>query len=400
MIIDQPQLFIDIDDKKIVFVVVVYDKKLDFKILKTICINSAGVKKGKIIDIDISSNALKKTIHQIEEEINYIFNNATIVINPSDINCLNVSGYKKLSGSQVSEEDVSFILNEVKELVSQNETKYTLIHLFNSSFSIDSDNLENLPLGLFGEFYNQNMTFFLVDKNSLKNIKLVLNKCGVDIKRIILKPFVEGVNYISKNKLNTNFALVKLYEDRCSISIFKNKSFVFSEEFNFGTDLLIKDLSKLCSIKFEEAYTILREVDLLSLLLTNDEEYLDKKYFKISPFRKIKIKLVIDIINARLEELFEILYKKNINLNHLKSNNKNIYISIESEDIEKNIKKILLDNISDDQEINFNESLDEKSTNACVGAVELSGKGWEKEAIPVGEKKKSIISRIFSALFN
>jgi hypothetical protein len=34
------------------------------------------------------------------------------------------------------------------------------------------------------------------------------------------------------------------------------------------------------------------------------------------------------------------------------------------------------------------------------GACELIGKGWEKEAIPVSYKKKSLFSSLFSKLFS
>jgi len=39
-------------------------------------------------------------------------------------------------------------------------------------------------------------------------------------------------------------------------------------------------------------------------------------------------------------------------------------------------------------------------TNASIGAAELIGKGWEKEAIPVIHPKKSIISSFFSRFFS
>jgi hypothetical protein len=35
-----------------------------------------------------------------------------------------------------------------------------------------------------------------------------------------------------------------------------------------------------------------------------------------------------------------------------------------------------------------------------TGACELVGKGWEKEAIPINHKKKSLISGFFSKLFS
>ena len=160
MKLNEPYLVIDINDNKIIIFVISFNETNNFKILKKNTLNSIGIQNGRIADIETVSQLIKKNINNIEEEINYFFSKVTVIINPNEINCLNISGYKKLNGSQVSNEDVTYILNDIKKIILENENNYSLVHLFNSNFSLDSDNLENLPIGLFGEFYNQNMTFF------------------------------------------------------------------------------------------------------------------------------------------------------------------------------------------------------------------------------------------------
>ena len=400
MQLNKPYLIIDLDDNKIIFFVISYNKNKDYKLVKNIIIDSTGIQNGRIIDVTIVSQLIKKTISKIEDEIDYFFSHATIVINPNNINCLNVSGYKRLNGSQVSNENITYILNDIKKIIITNEDKYSLIHLFNSNFSLDSDNLESLPIGLFGEFYNQNMTFFLAKKNILKNIKLVFIHCGINIERILLKPFVEGINFLSKNQLNKNFTIIKFEKKRISISLFKNKSYIFSEDFDFGIDLIVKDIAKLCSLKFEEVEVLLKEINLKNVIGNINESYLDKKYFSTSPYRKIKHQLILDIISARVNELFEICYEKNSNLNYFKKNSNLIYINIENGDYFKNIQFVLEKKELNNLELIFNENFVESLTHASIGAAELIGKGWEKEAIPVIHPKKSIISSFFSRFFS
>lgn len=397
---DQPYLFIDIDDKKIIFSAIKYDQKTDYEILNSIIVNSEGILNGKIVDVEKFTKILKNTLNEMEEKINHLFTKATIIINPDKISCINVCGYKKLNGSQVSEEDVTYILNDSKKLIVLNEEKSSLVHLFNSSFSIDSDNLENLPIGLFGEFYNQSMTFFLIEKNTLKNIKSLFSKCGINTERIVLKSFVEGIHLLRRKILEKNFLSIRIGEERSSLSLFKNKCYVYSEEFNFGTDLLVKDLSKICSLKLEEAKKILEEINFKNNLDLDEKQILDKKYFIQSPYRKIRLKLVLDVIEARMEELFEIFYKKNINLNHFKNTNKAIYIYVDDYKLLENIKYIVSEKKTGELQIIFNEPYEERLISASLGAAELIGKGWEKEAIPIIQSKKSIISRLFSSLFN
>ena len=159
MKLNEPYLIIDLNDNKIIFLVVSFDEKKNFKILKKFFLQSSGIQNGRIIDIETVSKLLKKTVNELEEDVNFFFSDTTVIINPNQINCFNVSGYKKLDGAQVSNDDITYILNDIKKTILDSEKNYFLVHLFNSNFSLDSDNLDNLPIGLFGDFYNQNMSF-------------------------------------------------------------------------------------------------------------------------------------------------------------------------------------------------------------------------------------------------
>tara|TARA_B110000967_G_C18847009_1_gene542530 strand:- start:379 stop:1578 length:1200 start_codon:yes stop_codon:yes gene_type:complete len=399
MYLNEPYLIIDLNDSKLIFFVISFNEKKDFKILKKIILESEGIINGRVINIEIVSQLLKKTINSIEDELNYFFSNVVVIISPDQINCLNVSGYKKLNGSQVSGEDITYILNNIKKIILESENNYSLVHLFNSNFSLDSDNLENLPIGLFGEFYNQNMTFFLVNKNILNNIKSVFEKCGLNIEKIILKSFAEGIYLLSDNKSEKNFTIFRLEKNRINVSLFKNKSYIFTEEFSFGFNLIIKDISKLCSLKIEEVENFMKEIELKSVLEDNNESYLEKKYFYISPYRKIKHQLILDIITARIEELFEICYKKNTNIKNLKNNDK-IYIYVDLPKYYKNVQYVLENSRLATLECIFDSSAEQRLLASVNGACELIGKGWEKEAIPLTLKKKSLIASFFSKLFN
>ncbi len=399
MQLNEPYLIIDLNDNNVIFFIVSFDEKKNFKLLKKIILETQGIQNGRIVNIETVTQLLKKTINSIEDDMDYFFSNTTVVINPTQINCLNVSGYKKLNGSQVSNEDIAYILNDIKKIILESENNDSLVHLFNSNFSLDSDNLENLPIGLFGEFYNQNMTFFLANKNILKNINSVFNTCGLNIEKVILKAFAEGVYLLSNNQLDKNFAILKLEKNRINVSLFKNKSYFFAEDFNFGFNLIIKDISKLCSLKIEEVENFMKEIELKNVIENNNESCLEKKYFYSSPYRKIKYQLILDIITARIEELFEVCYKKNTNIKNLKNNDK-IYIYVESSEYYKNIQYVLENSKFTTLECIFNNNIEKNFLAGVNGACELIGKGWEKEAIPTIYKEKSLISGFFSRLFN
>ena len=130
------------------------------------------------------------------------------------------------------------------------------------------------------------------------------------------------------------------------------------------------------------------------------ESYVEKYFFSISPYRKIKHQLILDIITSRLDELIEICYQKNPNLSYFRRSNSVICINIEHLEFFKNIHFALQKNKLVNLKFIFSKNDENTSLSSINGAAELIGKGWEKEAIPVIQSKKSLISNFFSKLFS
>ena len=62
----------------------------------------------------------------------------------------------------------------------QKQKKY---YIFNSKFELDNKKIDNLPIGLFGDFYSHELSFVLINTNDFKNIKNILGKCNLKIKK-------------------------------------------------------------------------------------------------------------------------------------------------------------------------------------------------------------------------
>ncbi|OUW62280.1 MAG: hypothetical protein CBD63_00135 [Candidatus Pelagibacter sp. TMED203] len=398
MEINQPYLFVEINDKNFNFLVVKYDENFDFKIIYSETIKSEGISNGKVVDALIISKIIKENLNLIENKINFTFKSATIISDQNTYKCINVSGYKNLSGSQITDDDISFILNDIKKIISDNQPSKTLIHLFNSKFVLDKNNIEKIPIGLYGEFYNQHLTFFLLPKNDLKNLKLIFNNCHINIERVVYKNFAEGINLINKNSISKSVGIININKKRSKISIFKNLSFVYSEDYSFGSDIIMSDVEKVCSLNIDIVKNIFKNMSFENLN-EKENDYLDENFFQGDKFRKISLSHLNEVISARIEEIINLIFMKNINLKYLKNENIDVYLFFEDVNMFKNLKKSFAKKFSENQRVFIENLNQDENLGACIGSAELMGKGWEREAIPIIQTKKSIISRIFNTIF-
>ena len=395
---NNPILFVEINEKNYIFVVGKYNENQNFRLIEKITNKAEGIIKGKFTNVEEASKTIKKNVEIIESKLNYIFKDVTVIIENFETSCINISGSKKLNGSQLLKENISYILNSLKSAVAENEREKTILHIFNSKSILDGTNVENLPIGLFGDFYSHELTFFLIGNNDLRNIKQIFGKSNLEVRKIILKDFSEGIQLINKIK-NENFFKIKINPESSSISFFDQDSYRFSEHFKFGSNIIFKDIAKICSIDNELIVNYLSDSFNKATILNNDQ-LIEEKFFIKGGYRKIRKKLIIDIVDARIEEICNIIFKKNINLNYLKKSNFKIYITLHdkilSENFLENFKSHLLkERISDLTAIN---DFDIESSTASI--ADLSSFGWRKEAIPIIQTKNSLITRIFKSLFD
>ena len=394
---NSPVLFIEVNDLEFFLIVGDNIGEDNFKIIFTISTPLQGIHDNKITDFDLVCKTLKENILKIEKKVNFVFKEATLVINNFNFILTSYSGFKKLNGSQLTKENIAYILNSLKLLINETDQDKKIIHIFNSRFFLDKKETINLPIGLFGNFYSHELSFFLINNNDYKNLNNIFNSCNLKIKKIISKSFIEGVNLINHNKNLETFFKIEINESNSQIFFFEKSALKFVQKFKFGSNLILRDISKVIAIKED----IVKEI-LFNQNFSNENpenEYLEKDFFKNQNFRKIKKKLIYEIAEARIQELAEKILSKNLNIYSLLKKNITIFLKFEDKKILSCFEQIFISSFSSKKKYelkmveNFNiESLYES-------ANKLVQYGWKKEAVPIVQENKSIISRFFNLIF-
>ena len=141
MIKNNFKLFIKINNVGILIAVLEVNENSNPKILEKINLTNVGFENGKISNFEKISDLLKKNILIIEQKINITFKDIVIILDYFDQYYLNLTGFKKLNGTQISKENITYILNSLKSTVEKFENKKKIIHIFNSRYTLDKKKL-------------------------------------------------------------------------------------------------------------------------------------------------------------------------------------------------------------------------------------------------------------------
>ena len=391
-------LFVEINDKNFNFVVGSYDEIHNLKIIEKKVVENEIFNKKFKSDLTKTQQLLKSTIQNLEEKLDCIFKEVVVILENFNFSCINISGFKKLNGSQVLRENISYILNSLKLAITETEKKEVIIHIFNSQSLLDKTSYENLPIGLYGNFFQHELSFFLMNNEEHKKIKTVFGKNNLKVKKIFIKDYIEGVKLIDKKKNDGTFFIIKFNKENINLTYFEKSSFKFIQNFNFGTNLILNDIGKVCDISRSMIERILLD-RYFEKKDFEENEFLEVEYFKNEKFKKIKKQLIVDVSVARIEEFISLIYNNNKNLQLYKKENNLIYFLIEDQNIKNNFNSnfnyYFSKKIPSQSSLINNFDLD----TLFIKAANISIFGWKKEAIPIIHTKKSFITRIFKSIF-
>ena len=390
-------LYLEINDYNLIFYVGGINVENNFKILYELEVSLEGIENSKVSDLEKVFKKIKENVYLIEQKFNHTFKELVLILDNFNPTFINITGFKKLNSSQVLKENITYILNTIKNSIDEIELKKTILHIFNSKFYLDKKKIKNVPIGLFGDFYSHELSFTLINSNDYKNLKNIFDKCNLKIKKILIKSFIKGANISDTYKYTDTFFQIRINENNSKIFYFENDTLKFEQNFKFGTSIIAKDISKITTLKLDTIRKILDNVELKENL--PEDELIEEEYFNDNNYRKIKKKLVYEIALARIKEISELILFKNINLKHYNKTTKDIFL-----EIDQNFKfKCLVDiyktvfSMNDNFKVNFQDILLNK--NLLYTANKVVHFGWKKEAIPISNSQKSLIARFFDAIF-
>ena len=172
----------------------------------------------------------------------------------------------------------------------------------------------------------------------------------------------------------------------------------YEQEFNFGTEIISRDISKIISLSLDVVKNIIEKNS--NLHEVSESELLEKIILIINNIEKLKKKLIYNIAESRVNEISNLLYYKNINIEKFLNKVEVIFLEVNDHKHLQCFKETYDHYFAHHNKfkIIFSKKPDDEV------AIEMANKivqfGWKTEAIPIAKPRKSLITRIFQEIFH
>ena len=377
------------------------------EILSTAVTRSEGIHNGVIVNLTKASQAIRSCISTSETKAKVSLKKINVVIEQPEFLCTKFSKHRKFDGSKIHKDDIEFLLIEAKKQVTHNDNRQTIIHIFNHNYIVDGKTFIEEPIDVYADTLSHEMTFVTMPKNNIKNINQALINCDIEVERFISCTFALAAKLLNDSELQFGSTLIDMGFEKTSLGLFKNLALVHSITFSIGTNHITKDISKVCSLSFKESENIINKIDFSfqnNEELFDENDYLRSVYFNNSSFRKISQSLILNIVKARLDEIFEMIKKQIIGTGLSPSFGANFFI-VESGSNLFNLEKYCSSFFGSEvkklgkNNKKVNQAQSDEIFDSCLGALKIIKDGWETEAIPELINKNSQKTSLFAKIF-
>ncbi len=268
------------------------------------------LKKGKIVDEDDISLSISKTIKQAEEETELKINSAYVTIPGKYVTIVQNSVQKEVKDkfAGISHKDLQNAIMQVKDIeVPENKM---LVDIAINQVTLDNGKVVTDPVGSFASTFTVEAQVILAEKDYVRKLTSIFRKAGVEIDGIIPVTLAERNLVLDKNELYDNVMLLDVGAGNTDIGVFEGDVFKYTNTIPLGGNNITHDIALVLNISEEEAEKLKRQYGLaLKSFIDNDNEIMLNTCTDESRSKVIKSSELIEIMEARIEEIFSIINK-------------------------------------------------------------------------------------------
>jgi len=202
-----------------------------------------------------------------------------------------------------------------KNTVISREYKAPYIDIVPDKFILEDGKAVEDPVGKFSNSFTLTAQIILAEKEYIRQLTSIFKKAGVEIDGVVPISLAERNLVLDTNELTDNVMVLDIGAGNTEIGIFNGSTFVYTNTISLGGDNITSDISYVLNISNEEAEKLKRQYGLaLKSFIDNDNNIVLNTCRNVdSKNTTIKSSELIEIIEARIEEMFSLINKDIIN---------------------------------------------------------------------------------------
>ena len=267
---------------------------------------STGVRRGVVTNIFDTVEAIKTAVKQASDQSGVKINRVSVGIAGQHIKSLQHRGVLMRDNHEVeiSEAELERLRNDTFKInMAPGEE---IIDVIRQDTYVDGELATN-PVGMLGSKIEANFHVIIGQTSAAKNIVKCIQSAGLDMDYMILEPIASAQAVLDDEEKDAGVVLVDIGGGTTDIAIFKDKKIQHTAVIPFGGNIITEDICTGCSIIKHYAEEVKVKFGSALASENRDDEVVSIPGIRGREPKEISFKNLAHIIQARLEEIFELV---------------------------------------------------------------------------------------------
>ncbi|MCJ8164946.1 cell division protein FtsA [Pontibacter sp. E15-1] len=269
---------------------------------------SEGVVRGIVSNIDKTVEAIRKAIRQAEEQSGINIGVVNVGIAGQHIKSLQHNGSitRQVTDHEITVDDVNRLTNDMYRLVTPPGSE--IIHVMPQEYKVDYEEGIVDPVGMSGVRLEGNFHIITAQSNAINNINKCVTRAGLEVDQLILEPLASSMSVLSDEEKEAGVALVDIGGGTTDLAIFKDNIIRHTAVLPFGGNIITSDIKQGCLVMQNQAEQLKVKFGRAIADEASENEIVSIPGLRDRTPKEISLKNLAYIIEARMEEIVELVY--------------------------------------------------------------------------------------------
>ncbi len=296
---------LDIGTSKIVAIVVEVKPEGGFEIIGMGSHPSRGLKKGVVVNIETTVNAIQRALEEAELMANCKIREVYTGIAGSHIKSFNSHGTVAIKDKEVSRIDVERVMETAKAVNIPADQQ--VLHILNQEFIVDGQEDVREPIGMSGIRLEVKVHIVTGAVSAAQNIMKCVRRCGLEVRDLVLQPLASAMAVLSEDEKDLGVCLVDIGGGTTDIAVFTNGAIRHTAVIPIAGDQITNDIAMALRTPTKDAEDIKCTYGCALRGMADPHEMVEVSGVGERGARQLSRQTLAEVIEPRVEELYSLV---------------------------------------------------------------------------------------------
>lgn len=268
-----------------------------------------GVRQGQVIDLEETVHAIQQAVQEAQQRADVTLTDAIVGVTGTHIESIPRRAEITISrpDREITDEDLDRLRLQLQQVMLPPDRE--LLHVIIRQYIVDRQPHVLNPRGMSASHVEAEGLLITGGLTFLQNIRRGVERAGLEVRALVLEPYASGLAVLSQEEREVGVALIDIGGGTSDVAIFHDGFLAYSGIVPLGGTQVSRDIYLMFRIsspeeaerlKLEQGYALAERVP--------EDERVSYKEIGSLQERRIPRKLLAEVIEERMKELFEMVH--------------------------------------------------------------------------------------------